>query len=150
MVLKPTRVVGWWKWLVRALPVLSTEPSWAFYAARPREVVDAEWQFLKAARLHGFHMVNGWPRQTNAAYDSVVAAREVLRSAPDGGQRFLIGCLADSDPSVVTWAALYLLPTREGAAVRALKRVARSDAFHIGFDAEMTLEEWQAGRLTVE
>jgi hypothetical protein len=95
-------------------------------------MVDAEWQFLKATRLHGFHTVNGWPRQTNAAYNRAVAARNVLRALPDQGQRFLLGCLADSDPSVVTWAAFYLLPVRRAEAVRALKRVAWNDAGLIG------------------
>ena len=145
MVLEFIRLPVCWK---RLTPPM--EPRLAAYAARPREVVDAEWQFLRAARLHGFHTVNGWPRQTNAAYERAVAARNVLRTLPDRGQRFLLGCLADSDLSVVSWAAFYLLPYRERAAVRALKRVALSDTFLIGLGAETTLEEWRAGRLTVE
>ena len=79
-----------------------------------------------------------------------MAAREALRSLPDSGQQFLRSCLADNDPSVVSWAAFYLLPFKEAEAVKALERVAKGDTRLIAFNAEITLDEWRAGRLTVE
>ncbi|HEY1425366.1 MAG TPA: hypothetical protein VGF50_01725 [Caulobacteraceae bacterium] len=108
----------------------------------------AERQFVEAARLHG-RLTNENPGANHAAYDKVVASRKELRALPDQGQFFLVACLADSDPSVVAWAAFYLLPTRTAEAVAALTRVATGQDL-VAFDAEMTLEEWRAGRLKVE
>jgi hypothetical protein len=61
----------------------------------------------------------------------------------------LLHCLTDSNPSVVTAAAFYLLPEREAEAVEALKRVAKGKDL-IAFGAEMVLKEWRGGRLKIE
>ena len=113
------------------------------------EVTDLEQRFVEAARLHGLHRNEGDPGPTNAAYDKAISALRALRTLPDRGQRFLLACLEDPNPSVVLWAAFYLLPHSEDAALDALKRVS-SGANRVAFDAETALEEWRAGRLTVE
>lgn len=99
--------------------------------------------------MHGLHANEGGVRATNAAYANTVAALKALRSRPDRGERFLVGCLADSNPSVATADASYLLPDREAEAVEALQRVALGKDL-IAFGAEMVLKEWRAGRLKVE
>jgi hypothetical protein len=108
-----------------------------------------EQQFVEAARQHGVFTEHD-PAATGPAYDRVVAARDALRLLPDKGQAFLLSCLADKDPSVVSWAAFYLLPLRETEAVKALERVANGGTRLIAFNAEITLDEWRAGRLTVD
>ncbi len=126
---------------------------------------------MDAARRHGEK--GRGPAAVNSAYDRVVAPMMTLRTAPDRGRGFLVTCLANSDPSVVMWAASYLLPQRraikalklaadglvtlvawtgshllpENQAIKALRRVARWDTGLVGLDAEMTLREWRAGRL---
>lgn len=114
------------------------------------EMSDSKRQFVEAARLYGVYMNKHEFPATKPEYDKVVRALRALRRLPDRGQDFLLGCLTDPDPSVVTWAALYLLPHREDEAVQALTRVAHSDAGLIGLGAETTLKEWRSGRLTVE
>ena len=114
------------------------------------KIADAEQQFIESARLHGLYTRHRQFAATTAEYNKIVAALRVLRALPDRGQDFLLGCVTDPDPSVVTWAALYLLPYRENEAVQALSRVTQSDTGLIGLGAEKTLEEWRAGRLTVE
>lgn len=113
------------------------------------EVTDLERRFVEAAQLHGFYRNEGNPTPTNAAYDQAIAALRALQAQPGRGQRFLLASLENTDPSVVLWAAFYLLPHEEASAVEALERVARG-ADRVAFDAETTLQEWRAGRLKIE
>jgi hypothetical protein len=119
-------------------------PVWNQDSQEPAalEMIDYEQQFLEAARLHGHLMIED-PAATGEAYDKAAAALRALRTLPDQGNGFLLACLQDADPSVVSWAAAALLPNEE--AVKALERVARGDNF-VAFDAEMILDEWRAGR----
>ena len=114
-------------------------------------MVNPEQRFIEAAREHGLSTrEGGGVVATNAAYDRIVSAVKALRASPDRGQHVLLNCLASDDPSVVTWAALYLLPLKERAAVAALRRIARSGVRLVSLGAEMTLKEWRAGRLKVD
>lgn len=113
------------------------------------EVTELERRFVEAARLHGLCRNEGDPVATNAAYDKVIAVLKVLQTLNDRGQRILLACLDNSDASVVLWAAFYLLPHAEAAAVEALERVAQG-VDRVAFDAETALQEWRAGRLTFE
>ena len=113
------------------------------------EVSDLERRFVEAAQSHGLHRNAGDPGPTNAAYDKAIAALRALQTLPDRGQRFLLACLENPNPSVVLWAAFYLLPQSEAEALDALKRVS-SGVDRVAFDAETALEEWRAGRLKVE
>lgn len=80
----------------------------------------------------------------------VVSYAKDLRKSPDRGEEFLTSLLNDEDLSVVRAAATYLLPLREVEAVQALEEVAKDGPPLIAFGAEMTLKEWQAGRLSVD
>jgi hypothetical protein len=113
-------------------------------------MTDPKRQFIEAAKQHGFNTEVGNPAATNRAYDKTIAAVKQLRALPDKGRRFLSACLADDDPFVVMAAAFFLLPLSEAEAIGALKRVARTDTGLLGLDAEVALEEWRAGRLTVD
>jgi hypothetical protein len=111
-------------------------------------VADPERQFLEAARRHGLYTRDRDFLATNVEQDKKIAALKALRTRPDRGQSFLLTCLADSDPSVVTAAASHLLPDKR--AVEALERVARGGTDFVAFDAEGILEEWRAGRWSAE
>jgi hypothetical protein len=137
------------------------------------KTADAEQQFVEAARLHGAK--GRGPAAVNREYDRIIAALRTLRSTPDRGREFLLSCLANPDPSVVSWAASYLLPKRPrikafkqvaadlatlvaqvasylspgSRAVRALTEVAMGEDL-VALSAQITLEEWRAGRLETE
>ena len=114
------------------------------------EVTDLERRFVEAAQLHGFYRNEGNPTPTSAGGNNeTIAALRALQAQPGRGQRFLLASLENTDPSVVLWAAFYLLPHEEASAVEALERVARG-ADRVAFDAETTLQEWRAGRLKIE
>lgn len=97
--------------------------------------------------MHGAGTLAGEPGATNLAHRSIVEALEDLRRAPDKGENALRELLTDEDPSVATWAALFLLPLDEQSASAVLERIAASGVPLIAFNAQMTLREWKAGRL---
>jgi len=113
-------------------------------------MVEAYQRFLNAARQHGVSTLEGDAKETNQAYEYIIAALRELRQTPDKGVPFLSGLLSDDDPSVATWASLFMLPFDEPKASRALERVAESGIPRFALNARMTLREWQAGRLNIE
>jgi hypothetical protein len=65
--------------------------------------------------------------------------------------QFLRECVwKEEDPGVRVWSALYLLPYDEPFALAALKTVADGNFRTISLSAEVTIDEWKAGRLKVE
>ena len=107
-------------------------------------------RFVDGARSHGVGTIQGDAPATNKAYKKLISALRELRETPDHGVSFLLGLLKDDDPSVVTWAALHLLPSKQDEATFALRNVASTATPLIAFGAEMTLKEWQSGRLVIE
>jgi hypothetical protein len=104
--------------------------------------------YVDAARRHGQALARGDSDEANAAYDEKVAVLRQLRSTPDRGCAVLRSLLTHEDPGVRKSAATHLLPLDETAAIAALEEVSRLPGL-IGFDAEMVLREWKAGRLKV-
>jgi hypothetical protein len=110
----------------------------------------AQDRFVEQARQHGAATREGDHQATNRAYYAMMDALREIRAEDDRGVKFLSGCLVDEDPSVITWAALHLLPYREDEALTALQKVADGGFGLISFGAETTMEEWKAGRLVIE
>lgn len=108
---------------------------------------ESQARFSSAARSHGAGTLEGDSVATNLAYRSIVEALEDLRRAPDQGENALRELLTDEDPSVATWAAVFLLPLDEQSASAVLERIAASGVPLLAFNARMTLREWKAGRL---
>jgi len=104
-------------------------------------------EFIAAAMDHALGTETGDFRITNKAYDRILAAREQLRVLPDGGRGCLREMLSNPEPGVRLWSACYLLPTDPVEAESTLVSLAQEKGL-VGFDAEMTLKEWRAGRLT--
>ncbi|MCK5750737.1 hypothetical protein [Oricola sp.] len=109
-----------------------------------------EERFAKSASDHGRYTIEGNAPLVNRAYRSLVSALRELRSKPDKGVLFLKGLLSDNDPSVVVWAATYLLPFDEEEAIFALEKIADTGIPRLAFSAKVTLQEWKARRLSVE
>ena len=113
-------------------------------------MTEVEDRFIDAARKHGVATREGNSRQTNKTNKDLVLALRELRCSPDRGIGFLSVQLGSDDASVVSWAALYLLPFKEKEATEALERVVAQEIPRVSFGAGMTLKEWRAGRLKVE
>jgi hypothetical protein len=107
-------------------------------------------RFSDAARRHGAHTLEGDAKRTNRAYKSLIGALKELREAPDHGVALLSDLLSDDDPSVGTWAALFLMPFDEPNASAALRKIAENGTSLVALGARVTFREWQAGRLRID
>lgn len=108
---------------------------------------ESQARFSSAARMHGAGTLAGDSGATNLAYWSIVEALEDLRRAPDQGEDALRELVTAEDPSVATWAAVFLLPLDEQSASAVLENIAARGVPLLAFKARMTLREWKAGRL---
>ena len=100
---------------------------------------------MESAKLHGQATENGNSKQANRAYDRLRVAVAYLDD--EGRRSDLLGLTNSEDASVKMWAATFLLPTKMVRdAVRILEMVGQ-EAGIIGFDARMTLQEWNRGNL---
>jgi hypothetical protein len=110
----------------------------------------AQDRFVEATRQHGQGIIEGDAPMTNKAHQMVMIAAKEIRATADRGEAFFVSLLPNEDPSVVKWAAAYLLKSRQSEAEAALERVSGTAPPLIAFGAEMTLKEWRAGRLNMD
>jgi hypothetical protein len=68
-------------------------------------------------------------------------------STTPGGRRHVEAFLDDDEPGVRAWAAAQVLFWNEPDARRVLEQLSSSDTFPFNFNADMTLREFDAGRL---
>jgi hypothetical protein len=113
-------------------------------------LASAKDKFIEAASHHGQGIVEGDVPMADKAYKRLVLAAKQIRATPDRGESLFVSLLANEDASVRKWAALYLLRSRRGEAEQALQKIAETGPPLIAFGAEMTLKEWQAGRLKID
>jgi hypothetical protein len=87
-------------------------------------------------------------RKGNKAHDRMMkAAKQIRLTHQDGGEKFFTSLLAHEIPYIVSVAAFNLIPFNPELARSTFERLAKEGEGEIGFDAEMTLKEWKAGRL---
>ncbi|OUJ68584.1 DUF2019 domain-containing protein [Hymenobacter crusticola] len=103
-------------------------------------------QYKQAAIAHGEATAQGNYRAGNHQYEQLSRHYLTLRRAGSEGLAHLLPLLADQNPSVACWAATHLLPYEEQQALDTLTRIATQTGI-IAFNAEMTLQAWQSGRL---
>jgi hypothetical protein len=102
--------------------------------------------YLKNA-LEIVHAGNDY-RKSNKAHDRMMIAAKAIRlSHSDGGENFFTSLLTHEMPYVVSIAAFNLIPFNPKLARKTYERLAKDGEGEIGFNAEMTLKEWKAGRL---
>ena len=85
-------------------------------------------------------------RKANRLADAQRVYLQTLSTTP-GGRRHLEAFLDDDEPGVRAWAAAQVLFWNEPDARRVLERLSSSDTFPFNFSADMTLREFDAGRL---
>ena len=115
----------------------------------PRDSVAAVLaRYAGAAAAHGRATLdkNISYREVNKQYRILAKALEQLRCRGPDAQLALLGLLDDPDPSVRGWAARDALEFAPQQAEACLAELAKLPGL-IGFDAEMVLKEWRAGRL---
>ncbi len=87
-------------------------------------------------------------KTSNKAYDKLyVAARKIRLHSADGGEAFFGSLLNHTMPYVSLCAAFNLIPFNPKLAQAIYKRLAKGPAGEVRIAAEMTLNEWKAGRL---
>jgi len=95
----------------------------------------------------------GWasapkPARANKCQARLDAAYRALRET-QAGRECLAGLMADPEPAVRVWAAAHSLKWSPDAARRALEELRDSEG-PFSFTAEMTLEQFDRGRLTFD
>lgn len=103
-------------------------------------------QYRKAAARHGEASVEGDYKTANRQYEIISAIFSEIRERSPDAQRSLLELLDDANPNVRLWAASHALEVAPGEGVRVLRELAA-----LGrpprLEAEMTLKEWEEGRL---
>jgi phage-related protein len=85
-------------------------------------------------------------RRANRLADEQRAYLQALAATAEG-RRHVESFLDDAEAGVREWAAAHALFWNEPKARRVLERLCSSDTFPYNFNAEMTLREFDAGRL---
>jgi hypothetical protein len=105
-------------------------------------------RYERAATLHGQASREGAHRVANARYKELIAAWKELRKRDEEGRAALVRLMASADPHVRLWSASHVLEFQPAAAEAELERLAKGPPSVVRLDAEMTLAEWRAGRLS--
>lgn len=87
-------------------------------------------------------------KEINRFHDSIVNCYLILKATGDDDVKKLSKLLNHSNSYVVLWAATHLLPFTEKLAKSVLTDLVDTDSL-LGFEAKMTLKEWDIGRLTL-
>lgn len=104
------------------------------------EAVTLQWQALQDANA----------KAANAQYKRIVAIWQELRSRSTEGQAALSALMASSNPHVRAWAAAHVLEFDPSRAEAELERLANGPPSIVRLDAEMTLKQWRASKLSFE
>ncbi len=102
--------------------------------------------YAKAAAQHGYWTISGNSRETNRQFEIVAGVYRELRSRGSEAQRALLRLLSHDDIAVRGWAAAHALEFAPEDRQLVLEEIARTPGI-LGFEAQMVLQEWRAGRL---
>lgn len=105
-------------------------------------------RYIAGARLHSEGTKEADARKANRGANRILDALEEFRRAGEDGRDALLELLKNDNPDVQAWAATHLLASDPCPAVLVLERIARLPSL-TGFDAEMVLKYWRAGRLRI-
>ena len=89
------------------------------------------------------------PKQQNKWADRLHICYKLLREAPPGREG-IIALMADANPSVREWAAAHSLQWMPERARSVLEELRDMKVFPYSLNAEMTLKEFDKGRLTFD
>ena len=101
--------------------------------------------YRATAVIHGQALHDGPTRTCNRAYDKLTRIRRELRDRGASHIQRVIDLLDDDDPSVRRSAAVDVLAFAPDDALRVLREVAAGPPGMVRLDAEMVLQQWEAG-----
>ncbi len=104
-------------------------------------------RYADSAAAHGRATEAGDHETANAAHEALARVYRELRRRGTEAQRTLLPLLEHDDPGVRVWAGAHALEFAPAQGERALTRIAEIPKSLVGFSAEVTLQEWRAGRL---
>jgi hypothetical protein len=103
--------------------------------------------YRRAASAHGKASVAGDHRTANKHFYTIAAIYRELRKRGRDCQLAILPLLTSDDLDVRAWAAAHSLEFSPSAGRPVLEELAKNQGI-VGLEAQMTLREWQAGRLT--
>jgi hypothetical protein len=110
-----------------------------------------EAKYIEAAVLHLKFLEEGDPKKSNESHDRLISAIREIRKRKDRGRSFLLDNLTSSYENVRLWCAFHLLPIEPELALSEIDRLAaRAKSSVVGFNAEVTANEWRKGTLDVD
>jgi Domain of unknown function (DUF2019) len=89
-------------------------------------------------------------KEANETFDKIYKLAVRARSLDDKGAEMLSGLIGHPNDNVKLKAAFLLLPLNSNAGLNALRRLANSKVQWISTNAEISAQEWKAGRLDVD
>lgn len=100
--------------------------------------------FEDAAKKHAIATEHGDHKSANKNYNKIVAAIKFIKA--EGALNSLLPYVKSESVGVQMWSSTYILPKYEKVGLKGLMEVKKSGGIH-SLTAEMTLKEWQNGRL---
>ena len=115
---------------------------------RKTPAITPEEAYLKSA-VELEHARNAYDhKKGNKAYDRLMsAAKRIMMTRDDGGESFFTSLLTHEMPHVVSAAAFNLVPFNPKLSRKTYEALAKGPPGEVRLSAEITLEEWEAGRL---
>jgi hypothetical protein len=111
-----------------------------------KQIGALESDYRKYAEAYGRAVERADAKAANRMFDKINAIGPKLRAHGMQGQAVLRRLKKDRSDVIASWAATDSLPEAEGLAV--LDAIGKK-AGSIAFDAEMTAEQWRAGKLKI-
>ena len=103
-------------------------------------------RYAEAAETHGHASRRGDHETANEQYSTLATVYAELRRRGPEAQRALLALLEHPEPAVRGWTAAHALEFSPEDGEPALTELV-AEGGPIGFNAEMTLEEWRQGNL---
>lgn len=101
--------------------------------------------FKENAIIHGECTQNGDYKRGNKSHKNIINAIKYISA--EHKYEIIEPLLEDNNLSVRIWAAYALLHVNTPKAVKALKEIVKTDSGIMGFNAEMTLDEFKKGNI---
>lgn len=112
------------------------------------QLLRLETEYRNYAESYGKAVERDDTKTANRMFDKINAIGPKLRAHGMKGEAVLRRLMKDRSDAIASWAATDSLPFAEAEALAVLDAIGKK-AGSIAFDAEMTAEQWRAGKLKI-
>lgn len=119
-------------------------------ALKKNSIAELSAMYEEAATMQWQALQDSNSRAANTQHKRIMALWKELKDRGNEGQAALLALMASSHPHVRVWAAAHVLEFHPRQAEAELERLANGPPSMIRLDAEMTLKQWRAGKLSFE